>query len=440
MFLDVRKYSRNISYCDEFGIEPVTTGSEPVSPRRAWAQHNEHRLMVSRLIMAGLFRLYSNDFRVVTCANVGLLSAMAASMLKLTRRLRGSARVTDAAVTRSFPSIAQTECLLIGFAMNLVLTSFFAVATIVGAGACRRGDGRAMAMVAGLSIVLLPLCGGRGLPMVPSLAAWLAGYVAVGWWSGRNPGAVIRAIVAGMLLASSTVVALYFRDYAQPTYHPLSSSPTTVAIGAIKYLSLGVYPSVPHYGPYWRPASLILLAVLIPTFVLLAAVALRTPEERPRSLGLMAVFLSMLGVACAVGVSRGGLGSNGTLFGRYVTLASPLLGVLYVAWLAYGTTSARAAIHVVLLALVASTLPENDRFSRVYGEPIRDAARRVELGLRDHSPAADILRAASPTLFPYRDYVRDRFRELKAARMGAFAGFEEKRVASTPDSSGPLRR
>jgi hypothetical protein len=328
MILYVRKYSRNVSYCDEFGTEPVMTGSEPGSLRWAWAQHNEHRPMISQLIMAGLFRLFSNDFRVVRCANVGPLSAMAASMRILTRRLRGSARVTDAVLPLSFLSIAQAECLLIGFAMNLVLTSSFAVATIVGASACHRGDGRAMAMVAGLSIVLLPLCGGSGLPMVPPLAAWLAGYVAVGWWSGRNPGAVTRAIGVGMLLASSAVVALYFRDYAQPAYHTLSTSPATVAVGAIKYLSLGVSPSVPHYGPYWWPASLILLAVLIPTFILLAAVALRTPDERPCSLGLMAVLLSMLFVAAALGVSRGGLGSNGTVFSRYVTLASPLLGVV----------------------------------------------------------------------------------------------------------------
>jgi hypothetical protein len=100
----------------------------------------------------------------------------------------------------------------------------------------------------------------------------------------------------------------------------------------------------------------------------------------------------------------------------------------------------RAAIHVVLLASVASTLPENDRFSRVYGEPIRDAARRVERRLRDHAPAAAVLKAASPRLYPYRDYVRDRLRELKAARVGAFVDFEEDRVATTPDPSGPTRR
>jgi hypothetical protein len=242
-----------------------------------------------------------------------------------------------------------------------------------------------------------------------------------------------------MLLASSTVVALYLRGYAQPAYHPLSISPTTVAVGAIKYLGLGVCPFLPYFGPYWWPAGLLLLVVLIPTLILLAVVAIRRPDERPRSLGLLAVILSMLGVAAALGVSRGGLGSNGTLLSRYVTLAVPLLGALYIAWLAYGRATARAGVHVALLALVASTLPGNDRFSRAYGQPIRDAARRVQLGLKDHAPAARILKAAYPTLHPDRAYARNRFEMLKAARFGAFAQFEDDRVATVPQDI-PLRR
>src|SRR5262249_14555789 len=155
--------------------------------RWAWAQHNEHRPLISRLIMAGLFRLVGNDFRVVRYANAGLLSAMAASMLILARRLRGSARAADAVLPLSVLNIAQAESLMIGFAMNLILTSLLAAALIAAAALARRGRGAALAMGFGLSLVLLPLCGGSGLTMLPPLAAWLAGYLATGWWSGRRP-------------------------------------------------------------------------------------------------------------------------------------------------------------------------------------------------------------------------------------------------------------
>jgi hypothetical protein len=440
LILYLRNFSRDIPFMDDFDMVPVLTGAAEPTLAWAWSQHHEHRPMISRFILVGLARFVDRDFRTARYVNVGLLSAMAASMLILARRLRGSARVTDAVLPLAFLSIAQAESLMIGFAMNLILTSFIAVALILAAGVSRRGDGRAMAVVTGLSLVLLPLSGGSGVTMVPPLAAWLAGYVAWGWWSGRKPSGAIRALGAALLLASSGIVALYLRGYSQPAHHRLSSSPSTVAVGAIKYLSLSVYPSLPYFDRYWWPASWILLAILIATLVLLARVAIRTPAERPRSLGLMAVIVSMLTVAGALGVSRGGFVENGTLLSRYVTLAIPLLGALYIAWLAYGQAPARVGIHVVLLALVASTLPGNDRFSRAYGRPIRAAAQRVEEGLKSHAPTASVLNAACPSLYPLRDYVYDRFKLLKAARVGPFTEFEEDRVATTTSAAIAVRR
>src|SRR5262245_53742275 len=61
LLLFVRQYSRNIPYMDDFAMVSVMTGTEPVSLRWAWAQHNEHRPLISRLIMAGLTRFVAND-------------------------------------------------------------------------------------------------------------------------------------------------------------------------------------------------------------------------------------------------------------------------------------------------------------------------------------------------------------------------------------------
>ena len=142
LFDYVRHYSRNIPIGDEFGMVSVMTGFEPISLRWAWSQHNEHRPMIPRLILAGLFRCIGNDFRVPRYANAALLSAMAASMLVLARRLRGSTRATDAVLPLSILNIGQAESLMIGFAMNLILTSLIAVALVATAGLARRGAGR----------------------------------------------------------------------------------------------------------------------------------------------------------------------------------------------------------------------------------------------------------------------------------------------------------
>ena len=83
-----------------------------------------------RLILAGLSRYVANDFRTGRYVNVGFLSAAAASMLILACRLRGHTSVTDAVLPLSILTIGQTECLMIAFAMNLILTACIAFGLI----------------------------------------------------------------------------------------------------------------------------------------------------------------------------------------------------------------------------------------------------------------------------------------------------------------------
>ena len=87
-----------------------------------------------------------------------------------------------------------------GFAMNLVLSAWMSFELIAAAGLADRRGGWPLALRFGLLLVLLPLSGGSGLVMLPPLALWLAGYVAWGWWSGRKPGALTRALGLGLLM------------------------------------------------------------------------------------------------------------------------------------------------------------------------------------------------------------------------------------------------
>lgn len=304
LFVYLVHYSRNIPYMDDFAMVPVLTGAQPLTAEWAWSQHNEHRPLVSRLITVGLFRFVASDFRTPRFANAGLMSAMAAAMILLARRMRGSYRATDAVFPMSLLSVAQTESLFIGFAMNLVLSSALAVALIAAVGRARQG-GMLMPLCFGLSLVLLPLTGGSGLTMLPALGLWLAGYIATGWWSGQKPGPMIR--VAGLLLlaAGAAITALYFRGYFRPPHHPLPPSAGSVVSLTLIYLSLAIHP---HLSSYRWPAGLIAAGLVIATLALLATRAFRQPAERPRALGMMAILLAMLGLAGTVGLSRSGLG------------------------------------------------------------------------------------------------------------------------------------
>jgi hypothetical protein len=432
----IRQNVRNIPYMDDFELVPMMTGNEPVSLRWAWAQHNEHRPFISRLILAGAHRFVGDDFRTGMYLNAGLMSAAAVSMLLLARRLRGYTSVTDAVLPLSILSLGQAETLMIAFALNLVLTAWISFELIAAADLAGRRPGWRPSLRFGLFLVLLPLCGGSGLVMLPPLVLWLAGYLARGWWSGRVPGALERTIGLGLIMACSAVVVLYVSDYGTPPWNPPAPSIAASASTTMEFLSQVVAPNVPRY---WWPASLIVLILVAATLLRLAEVGLRVPDERPRALGLIAVILSMLAVAAAVGVSRSGLGPGFGLSSRYASIAAPLLSSLYVAWLAYGPAPARRLVNIVLLTLVCLAVPANIEFGLKYGELRRSVYLQVERNLRARVPASQMRDTILRALYPVPDVACDRFNMLKHARFGKFKYFIDDRVAVKPEVSKVVR-
>ncbi|MHB1556916.1 MAG: hypothetical protein ACYC61_05480 [Isosphaeraceae bacterium] len=429
-------YTRNIPYMDGFPMVPVLTGNQPLTAEWAGSQHNEHRPLVSRLIIVGLFRFVASDFRLPRFVNAGLLSAMAAVMILLARRMRGSYRATDAVFPMALLSIAQTESLFVGFAMNLVLSSALVVTLIAAAGRARPG-GVIMPLFFGLSLVMLPLTGGSGLTLLPALGLWVAGYIATGWWSGRKPSLLMRGTGVLLLASGLAITALYFRGYCRPPYHPLPPSLGSVVSSTLMYLGLAVHP---HLSSYRWPAGLIAAGLAIATLLLLGTRAVREPAERPRALGLMAIVIAMLGLAGAVALSRSGLGPTVVLAPRYVTLTAPLLCVIYISWLAYGGARGRVAVPLALLVLIGSAMSDGYRFSRSYGRSLLAAERRVEAGRARHASAAELARAASPDLYSMADYTDRFFRQMETARMGPFANPMATRTARAPAASGPIGR
>jgi hypothetical protein len=166
------------------------------------------------------------------------------------------------------------------------------------------------------------------------------------------------------------------------------------------------------------------------TLVLLAVASVRSPGERPRALALIAIILAMLDVAAVVGYSRAGFGPNAGLASRYISLAMPLLCALYIAWLAYGSRTARVGVHAALLALIVLSLPGGLRHGLRYGSYVHAAERRVERALLEHVPTATLMRRACPALYPDPKITYDRFKLLETARVGAFTELEEKRIAT----------
>jgi hypothetical protein len=358
-------------------------------------------------------------------------------MLIAARKVRGSSHLTDAVLPLAILDLAQAESLMNGFAINLVLSSLIAIALIVFTATAREGDGRRVALCFGIALVMLPLCGGSGLVLLPPLGLWLAGYSFWGWWSAKKPGVWMRMISLGLLLVGSIIVLLYLRDYTRPSHHPLPPSARAVVSSTLMYLSLGIYPQI---ATYWWPSGPIVVILVAATLVLLTIKGVRTPADRPRALGLLAFLLSMLCLGLSIAVSRAGLGSAAILSSRYITLATPLFCVLYVSWLVYGNPRARLGVHLCMIALICSASPRCSRFSRDYGASLHALERRVERSLINHSPRATLMRQACPALHSDAKLVDDGFRMLQAARVGAFAELRDERVGSADGTSSATRR
>ncbi len=428
--LYIRHYARNLPYWEDFHMVSVMTGHEPLSLRWATSQQAEHRPVIPKVILATLYRAIP-DFRAGLYLNAGLLSTASASMILLARHLRGWTSITDAVLPLSVLNIGQSECLLIGFALNLILTAWISYELIVAMCRTSQSPGWWPSLLVGGLLVMLPLSGGSGMAMLPPLMLWLAGYLACGWWSGRVPGAWGRALGLGLLLTTLVVVAFYLKGYERPTHVPATPSAWAACSTTLDFLSLVIRPVEGGWGRLFGVVVALLAAI---TLIRLAIVARRSPAERPRAFGLIAVLLSLLGVAVAVGVSRSGFGPGAAVSSRYISISAPLLSLFYFAWLLYGSNPARRAIHIGLLTLVCAGIPANARSALRMGEDRRDLYIHVERSLRAGLPASLLMEQVTPGLYPNPGYAYERFKMLKAARVGMFRYFVDDKFSGGADA------
>ena len=409
--LFIRHYSRNIPYMDDFSLVPIVTGNKPVSLQWLWSLHNEHRPVISRLIIVGLYRFIACDFRLGLYVNAALLSAAAASMIVLVRKLRGHTSVLDVALPLSIFNIGQAETLLIGFAMNLTLTSWMLCELIGLASAPNSRLGWPLSLRLGLYLVLLPLCGGSGLVLLPPLVLWLA---CESIWGRTGRGDPVRAKVArsvglGLLIVCLAVISLYMFGYKRPVHHHAPPTLAAASLTVLEYLSLVIWPNV---HDHWRLAGWIVVFLVAATLARLCWVGWRQPEERPRAFAMVAVILAMLCAALAVGVTRAFMGPGGGRASRYVTTTAPLFCALYVAWLAHGFAQARSLIQAAC-GLIVIAIPANFKFGREYDVLGEDGLHQARTkSMKTHSPLLAVVKEPGPSC-PSQNLIDKSFKMLR---------------------------
>lgn len=426
--LFVRDHARNMPFGEDFEIVGVMTGHQSMTWSWAWKQSNEHRPFLPRLILGCLARA-SHDFRTPMYLNVGLLSAASLSMILLARRLRGRSSICDAALPVAILNLGQWETLLIGFALNLVLTTAITIHLISVVGRAPTMPSWKPALLVGGLALVLSLSGGSGLVLLPPLILWLICYSASGCWSGRDPCTTSRIIAHSSLIATTAAVTYYISGYVKPGNVPPPGSSQAIWHTILDFLSMSITP--PAWG-WSHAAGIAILALSSLTFARLLQITFQTPTERARALGLIAILVAMLAVTASVAFSRSGISDTIGQTSRYATLSVPLLAILYISWLLYGPTPARQLLHLGILAVVLASIPANYRVADIQGDARHNAYVRIEHQLRIRTPASKLADHIAPALYPSRDYALDAFRKLHAARIGRFKYFTEDQVATTP--------
>lgn len=337
----------NAPYADEWEFVPELLGLEPLGPW-LWHQHNEHRLPLPRLVWYALFQL-THDFRTGMYAQVLVLSALAAALMRFAARLRGVAHWSDAFFPVSLLHIGHWENFVMGYQLCFAL--FAALASGLVAVALRATPAtrfRSGALAAAL-LLALALTHGAGLVVVPPVALWVAWLARDEWARGTKRRALVLLLGA---LVPVGYFAVCLAAYEHPPLHPPRSS-DPLAVGRVAAEVLGVPFGIGLSGIWWAVAPAVI--VLGAATIALLWRGRNEPGAGASAVGLVAVAAGFGGLVLAIGIGRGEWGPGGGIWARYTVLVWPLLAAAFLVWVRAG----RKWVPVALCAAAALAFPGN---------------------------------------------------------------------------------
>ncbi|HEV8111897.1 MAG TPA: hypothetical protein VGR31_03920 [Planctomycetota bacterium] len=354
-----------------------------------WEQHNGHRIPLPRFIYYCLYEL-TGDLHAGLCLQLEVLGLVSLAMILLARHLRGSTSYADAFFPLAWLHTGNAVNLLSGFQLALTLPTALACAILCAIAVSPRLPRPRRALVCGVSLAALPLCGGAGMIQVPALAAWVAW---TGWRGRRSADPAERRgsrILLLSLLACAAFAAIHAWGYARTPGKaygaPLS---TELAMGSAM-LALGFGPQAQGF---W-PASGVVALAFVASAVGVIWIALHRcgPRESGRALGLLLSMTATLCVVGAVVISRSDVDWRDGFPLRYVTLTTPLLCSVFFAWQIYGSRTGRSLVPGALALIALLALPGNARIGEARGDEIHGHVEEFEREIVDGKGPADLLR------------------------------------------------
>ena len=327
----VARSALRFAFADDFDL---ALGKWPPPAAWLWAQHNEHRLPLVKLLLAACAR--HGDFRVGVWLSLAIMTAACAWIA----RERLVVAVLAAALLLNPESNA--------WRWDVELQSVLGVALfLVAFTHARMARGTRDAIVVAAASLLLPLTGGSGVLF--SAATIVAALVLA---RDRTLPDRARAILVAGAIATCALDALWMRGWTRPPAHAAYVAHSWSALASIAArLVVAPLGSVAERAP-----AIVALAVI----AALVAIAWTTTTERR---AVVAIFFGgALAVLAAIAIGRTGRGWIFGLEAHYGVVIAPLY---VVALVAAPPTRIGAALAVLAAVACVAAVPTTTRESRL---------------------------------------------------------------------------
>ncbi len=436
LLFHVARDSSNVPLAEDWYLVRPLVNHQPHFLDWIWAQNDEHRTPISRLLFLGLLKV-TNDFRSGMVFDILLMAVASGGLVLAARRIRGRTAVVDAFFPILLLNLGHWETLLWSWMMQFVIVTAAIVALLAGFAASRVPLSLRATIAMGMLLVLLPLGGGSALPMVPAL---LVGYLAL--TQVGSAGRTVRRVATGAVTLTGAMVVAYFIGWHEPTWYPENPGPYGTLRTAAKSLTVA-WGSGVAYSDKLRLVALLTVITLIVSSAYVLLRPLRVGGiERRRAIAVGSVIVGGLITLLALGYGRAAQENTLGIPDRYAYVALPVLLGVWFAWQLFGTPRGTRVVLWTLLVAAVIMLPFNiDRgyeWRDWYTRGMRKFEQDIDAGL----PRAQLVRRNRSFLLHWDPVLlADDVELLRKAGIDPFARIPaaSPRDSSQSSSNDPLR-
>jgi hypothetical protein len=353
----ISKYHHEVPICEDWAFVPYVTGEEPITAAWLWQQEYEHRIPLTRLIGVILLKIGGGDTWAMMLFRILAMGGLACATILLAKKIRGWTSVTDTFFPLVFLQWAASPHMLRGvigicYPLPTYLAGVIFLIIVKSGTRLQLGAG----VLAGICLLLLPLCGAMGLVYVPALTIWL-GYSGVLSWRSREPNSKRNSVlILALAFAVLLIVAFYFDGYEKGTSnYPSNTSVRLIFKTSLAFLTESLGRLASTLWPYSGLPFFVLLVLSVG--ILLFMILFNQGSNRSRALALLFFGSAIATLAFGIGWGRGVYGPDAVW--QYESLPVLILPWIYFVWVIYQPKRFRNFMQIGLFFSIAIVVPLN---------------------------------------------------------------------------------